>query len=168
MTITTAPRIYVGTYAKYNSGSIKGKWLDLRDYADIQDFYTAAKELHSDESDPELMFQDWEGIPDGMVGESHLKDVWEFLVDGDIDMLTAFCNCLGATDIQNAQDWLMGTAETFSDWCEQNAVETYPELEDINNRLAGFFDWAKYERECEIIYSYSRVNGTVYVFDSTR
>lgn len=25
-------RIYVGTYAKYSSGSIKGAWLDLEDY----------------------------------------------------------------------------------------------------------------------------------------
>ena len=27
------PRIYVGTYAKYNAGSIAGQWLDLEDYA---------------------------------------------------------------------------------------------------------------------------------------
>ena len=29
------PRIYVGTYAKYNDGSIAGKWLDLNDYEDM-------------------------------------------------------------------------------------------------------------------------------------
>ena len=25
-------RVYVGTYAKYNNGSLFGKWLDLSDY----------------------------------------------------------------------------------------------------------------------------------------
>ena len=35
----TEPAIYVGTYGKYNSGSIEGKWLKLNDYEDIESFY---------------------------------------------------------------------------------------------------------------------------------
>ena len=31
-------RIYVGTYAKYNDGNLFGKWLDLEDYADRDDY----------------------------------------------------------------------------------------------------------------------------------
>ena len=27
-------RVYVGTYNKYNNGSLFGKWLDLSDYSD--------------------------------------------------------------------------------------------------------------------------------------
>ena len=42
-------KIYVGTYAKYNDGSIFGKWLTLSDYADKEEFYEACKELHKDE-----------------------------------------------------------------------------------------------------------------------
>lgn len=67
-------RIYVGTYAKYNDGSIFGKWLDLSDYSDKEEFYEACRELHKDEHDPELMFQDWEYIPSGLIGESWLSD----------------------------------------------------------------------------------------------
>ena len=26
------PKVYVGTYGKYNSGSIEGKWVDLTDF----------------------------------------------------------------------------------------------------------------------------------------
>lgn len=58
-------KIYVGTYAKYNNGSIDGKWLTLSDYSDLEEFYNACKELHADESDPELMFQDFE-VPEGL------------------------------------------------------------------------------------------------------
>lgn len=32
-------QIYVGTYAKYNNGSIFGKWLDLSDYSDKNEFF---------------------------------------------------------------------------------------------------------------------------------
>lgn len=32
------PKVYVGTYAKYNNGDISGEWLDLTDYVDYDDF----------------------------------------------------------------------------------------------------------------------------------
>ena len=59
-------KVYVGTYRKYNEGSIEGKWLDLADYTDKADFYEACADLHKDEQGPEFMFQDWEGIPVGL------------------------------------------------------------------------------------------------------
>ena len=31
--------IYVGTYAKYNNGSIAGEWVTLQDYDNIDDLY---------------------------------------------------------------------------------------------------------------------------------
>jgi antirestriction protein len=71
---TTTPRIYVGTYHKYNSGSIAGKWLDLEDYDSKDDFHEACEELHADEDDPELMFQDYEGIPEQYISESSISD----------------------------------------------------------------------------------------------
>lgn len=71
-------RVYVGTYAKYNAGSLEGKWLSLEDYANKAEFIAACRKLHKDEADPELMFQDWEGIPSWMIGESHIDaEVWD-------------------------------------------------------------------------------------------
>lgn len=66
-------RVYVGTYRKYNNGSIDGAWLTLSDYSDEDEFYEACKELHKDESDPEFMFQDWENIPSDLIGESWIS-----------------------------------------------------------------------------------------------
>ena len=34
-------KIYVGTYRKYNEGSLFGKWLTLSDYSDKDEFYEA-------------------------------------------------------------------------------------------------------------------------------
>lgn len=67
-------KVYVGTYKKYNEGSIFGKWLKLSDYFDLDEFYDACKELHNDEDDAEYMFQDWEYIPDGLIGESWISE----------------------------------------------------------------------------------------------
>ena len=39
-------RVYVGTYNKY---TLFGKWLDLSDYPDKDEFLEACRELHEDE-----------------------------------------------------------------------------------------------------------------------
>ncbi|WP_063163822.1 antirestriction protein ArdA, partial [Enterobacter hormaechei] len=74
---TTTPAIYVGTYHKYNCGSLYGKWFDLTDFDDKAEFLEACNELHANESDPELMFQDWEGIPSAFASESSVD--WNFI-----------------------------------------------------------------------------------------
>ncbi|VDB02155.1 hypothetical protein BANRA_05489 [Klebsiella pneumoniae] len=77
MTDITTPSVYVGTYHKYNCGSIAGAWLDLTDFDSSEEFYERCRELHANEADPEFMFQDWEGIPSGMASECHIN--WDFI-----------------------------------------------------------------------------------------
>ena len=80
--IRVRPRVYVGTYAKYNDGSIFGKWLDLSDYTCKEDFIADCIELHQDEVDPEFMFQDWEDVPETYISESSIgEDFWEWWED---------------------------------------------------------------------------------------
>lgn len=73
----TVPAVYVGTYHQYNGGSIFGKWFDLTDFDDEDEFYDACRALHAAEDDPEFMFQDWEGIPSQFASESSVK--WAFI-----------------------------------------------------------------------------------------
>lgn len=77
-------RIYVGTYGKYNAGSLFGQWIDLTKCTDKETFIEACQFLHNDENDPELMFQDYDGIlhdiPKSWVSESSIsEEVFEFL-----------------------------------------------------------------------------------------
>ena len=44
--VLSEAKVYVGTYAKYNNGSLSGAWLDLSDYSDKEEFYEACRELH--------------------------------------------------------------------------------------------------------------------------
>ncbi len=75
-------KLYVGTYAKYNSGSLAGAWLDLDRFANAEEFEAACRKLHRDERDPELMFQDVETDPgcdwqEGLYSESSIpRDYW--------------------------------------------------------------------------------------------
>lgn len=78
----TDPKIYVGTYAKYNAGDLSGDWLSLRDFETFEDLIEACLELHSDEADPELMIQDSEDFPDGLdCMESLSREEWQDVMD---------------------------------------------------------------------------------------
>lgn len=111
---TEAPALYVGTYAKYNNGSIKGDWLYLEDYADVTEFWTACEKLHADESDPEFMFQDYENFPSTFYSESYstldlekLYD-WVHLDDNEREIVAEYADATGYSvediDLDAAQE----------------------------------------------------------------
>lgn len=71
--------VYVGTYGKYNSGSLSGAWLNLNDYESKAAFLEACKDLHKDEKTPEFMFQDFVNIPNWLISESDISEsIWGY------------------------------------------------------------------------------------------
>ena len=111
--------IYVGTYKKYNEGSIFGKWLTLGDYSDMQEFWEACKELHNDEEDPEFMFQDYE-TPDilkGFISECGINDDIFYIaekIEGcgiDFEVLEACENIYSFKDIEKCIDYAQEIAK---------------------------------------------------------
>lgn len=143
-------RIYVGTYAKYNNGNLFGKWLDLEDYSDKNEFLEACRELHADEEDPELMFQDWEGIPNGMVGECTVDEkCWE-LMDAfnnhDEGAVRAYIECFGNWDECDFQDRYKGQYDSWRDFAEEFVDET-GYLYEMPDHLRNYFDYDAYARD---------------------
>jgi antirestriction protein len=90
-------KIYVGSYAKYNNGSIAGAWLTLTDYIHAQDFLAACYELHNDEQDIELMFQDFDDIHKNYQSECvNLDALYEYVNacnDSNKDIINAGLDC---------------------------------------------------------------------------
>lgn len=173
-TSNTTPRVYVGTYAKYNEGwsSIAGEWLSLEDYSDKEAFLTACKACHSDEADPEFMFQDHEGIPAAFISESHIDEaLWDWLEldDDGKDLLAAFQGAIDhAGTIDEARDAFLGRANTEADFAEQWLEETGG-LEGIPEHLRGYFDYAAYGRDMRLggeVY-FVRFKGELWAFSAT-
>lgn len=80
------PRVYVGTYKKYNNGSIDGGWISIAECKDYKEFLSKCKQLHKNERDPEFMIQDTEDFPDGLscmewLSEKDFNDVKAALDD---------------------------------------------------------------------------------------
>lgn len=116
--------VYVGTYGKYNNGSLAGKWLDIADYASDEEFYEACAELHKDEPDSrrELMFQDWSDVPDGLISESSISDVLFGLV-------------------QEAKSMSDDEQEALAEWLADHGRDTAADLvEEFHDEYVGDYD----------------------------
>lgn len=112
-----SPRVYVGTYKKYSEGDLSGQWLDLEDYSDHDEFMEAASEVHSDESDPEFMFQDiddFKGLRAFYTESSIDPDYWQFL--------------------EETSDWDDEKRDVFSKWVDDGYGDT---ISDFNDAYMG-------------------------------
>lgn len=161
-------RIYVGTYAKYNNGSISGQWLDLEDYADREAFYAACKELHKDETDPEFMFQDYEGFPSGMYSESNVPaELWDWLKldEDDQELLAVYQEHIDQTgDLDQARDAFLGKYSSAEDWAAEYLEETGM-LNEVPESLRNYIDFEAYARDAGYNgMSFVQIDGETWVF----
>ncbi len=165
----TNVQIYVGTYYKYNNGSIYGKWLNLEDYSNFEELMEAMKELHKDEQDPEFMFQDFE-CPKlfeelGLISESHLSDeIFEVIeaIDNcyyELDVLEAYCNCIGCYN-DDIYDIINKVEEAYNGEFENDVHFVSNLLEDcgdIPQNLPAYIhiDWERTAWDIMLDYSTS-------------
>ncbi|EBW2268484.1 antirestriction protein ArdA [Salmonella enterica] len=163
---TTTPAVYVGTYHKYNCGSIFGKWFDLTDFDNRDDFYAACRELHQGESDPEFMFQDWEGIPSKFASECSID--WDFIdaykqavEEGQAAAFVAWSEYTGECDFDAFQDAYNGEAESEEDFA-YSFVEDCGLLNSVPDTLRTYFDYEAYARD---LFSSGYVFHNGYVFN---
>jgi len=159
-------RIYVGTYAKYNAGSIKGAWLDLEDYADRDAFLEACRELHRDEQDPEFMFQDFEGFPRSFYNESSAPpdELWDWLKldEDEQELLAIYQDHIDSEgNIDTARDAFMGKYDSEEDWAA-NWLEDVGSLQEVPEHLRNYIDYKAYARDARLggDVSFVRHDGT--------
>lgn len=163
--------VYVGTYQKYNEGSLFGKWIDLSNYSNLSEFYKEIRELHKDEDDPEFMFQDYEAsgliTSLGLISESHLsKDIFEVMETiedstYDEEVIEAYLDCIGYNDeeidevIEKVEETYNGEFESDIDFT-QNLLE---DCGDIPENLPSYIhiDWVSTTRD--IMFDYSTSNN---------
>jgi len=165
----TAPRIYVGTYAKYNAGSIKGAWLDLSDYADRDSFLEACRELHNDEADPELMFQDFEGFPRAWYSESSAPAdiLWEWLAldDNERAAFGVYADHYGdGADLDGFRDAYCGQWDSEAAFAEQTAEDCGDVPKDLPAWIV--IDWQA-SWDCNLRFDYftgTDDDGNLHIF----
>jgi antirestriction protein len=165
----TAPRVFVGTYAKYSAGRLRGFWVDLEDFAgDRPAFLEHCRELHNDEHEPELMFPDYEGFPAEYYGESEMPErlfEWLELDEDDRQLLAAYMDATSDTraDIRDARDHYAGTYDSGAEFAEAMAEEWGCIPKDLPAWIS--IDWEhSWEGGLRFDYSTSEHNGDTWFF----
>jgi len=153
-------KLYVGTYGKYNNGDLSGAWLDPMDYETREDFFKACLELHKDERDPEIMFQDVEDDDLGIYSEYSLSNsAWQILKAceeiSDSDAFAAFVH-LFEHDIngKDSDDIVELFNERYFGRFENNyelgeyIANECGYLENVPEDVARYFDFEAFGRDC--------------------
>ena len=145
--LSSTPAVYVGTYRKYNNGSIYGRWVDITSFNDEEDFIDFCKRLHADEENPEIMYQDYGGFPEAFYSESHVDfdKIIEYsnLSEKEQEAFNAYAEykCC-SVDIEDFNEDYMGEFDSHGDfaeyYCESTAVYDYDKLPKL---LRDHIDW---------------------------
>ena len=162
--------VYCGTYHKYNSGSLKGKWIDLSDFDSLEDFYKYCAEIHSDEEDPEFMFQDWESPIDGLISESYIdENVWD-IIDFDEDKLNAISIIIDdmgysiESAIYNFDDFFVGVYDSISDFVDEYLEMMDIDLNNLPEVVKAGFDWEKaWHSDLRHSFYDKRIDNKIYI-----
>lgn len=135
--------VYVGTYAKYNSGNLNGAWVDLENFDNEEDFLDHCYEIHDDEEDPELMFQDYENFPKEFYSESEISVyLWDWLELNvyQKEIIDAFIKCFNPSykeALNKYEGAYMGQYNSFKDFAEQ----LFDETNEVPEHLANYIDY---------------------------
>lgn len=152
--------VYVGTYKEYNNGSLFGQWMNLADYKSKEEFLDACKDLHSEEDEPEFMYQDYENIPDGMINESYINPLVFGIIQSAKDMsdteTEAFFTFLDMeigdySDYKDGEDLVdLFNSKYEGQFDSEEAFATYmAELrwpEELQTEFGQYFDYEAYSR----------------------
>lgn len=146
------PSLYIGTYAKYAAGSLRGLWIDLSSFDDFNSFIKFCKAIHADEADPELMAQDFEGFPQQFYHEC-FNDEEDF---NNIKAYADMCKEYGAEavndfmelsdDLEGFEDSYCGQFDSELDFAYHMADETL-DVEARMGSLSIYFDYEAFGRD---------------------
>lgn len=158
------PALYVGTYAKYNTGDLAGAWINLQACEDKETFLAVCRALHGDEEYPELMFQDFQGFPEELYSEcggvDNLYTYIEALENCDTpEALAAFLEHFELDDLCEFDDRFIGPFDSEVDF-SYDYVDNRDLLKDAGV-LASYFNYEAYARDL-FINNYVFINGFVF------
>ena len=154
----------VEKFYSLEDGTTAGRWIghdDVRRYTPPVG-YTA-------EADPELMFQDWEGIPENMISESSIsEEVWEWLEldEEEKEILAAYQNAVDQEGTLNeAQNAFAGAFDDVEDFI-WDLLRSFGEEPDPRTIIgAGFDPERAWDQLLRHEYSHSdRRDGQLYFF----
>lgn len=163
-----SPALYCGTYGKYNSGNLRGMWLNLSTFDSYEDFKNFCLAIHADEEDPELIYQDYENMPGSLYHESMFEEGFN-----NILKYCELCDDYGVSAVDDFLEWFMpeyldrmpdiyvGVYDSEEDFARETVNDCY-DIDKMMGDLACYFDYDALARDLFINDYYFGNHGTVF------
>ena len=162
-----SPALYCGTYGKYNSGNLRGMWVNVSTFDDYEDFVNFCLAIHADERDPELMYQDFENMPDSLYHESmgeegfnKIAEYCELCDDYGVSAVDDFLEWYSTEDLDNMHDAYVGVYDSREDFAREIVNDCY-DLENMIGNLAYYFDYEAFASDLFLSDYHFGSHGTV-------
>ena len=163
-----SPALYCGTYGKYNSGNMSGMWVNVSTFDDYEDFVNFCLAIHADESEPELMYQDYENMPDSLYHESmgeeefnKIAEYCELCDDYSVEAVEDFLKLYRPDYIDMMRVAYAGVYDSKEDFAREIVNECY-DLEKMMGDLAYYFDYEEFARDLFLNDYHFGSHGTVF------
>ena len=148
--------VYVGTYNKYNCGSLDGAWVDLESFHNEKELMDFLYRLHADEEDPEFMVQDFMNFPKKFysetMNENDFKELykWLNLEEEEREMCAEYWDEIYEdASVDEITDSLVYSGNS-DDYFDELAEE---ELQNVPDALKFCFDYVKWRELCSYDYN---------------
>lgn len=162
-----SPALYCGTYGKYNSGNLSGMWVNVSTFDDYEDFVNFCLAIHADEEDPELMYQDFENMPDSLYHESmgekefnKIEEYCELCDDYGVEAVEDFLKLYRPDYIDMMRDAYAGVYDSKEDFAREFVNNRY-DLENMMGDLEYYFDYEALARDLFVNDYHFGSHGTV-------
>lgn len=148
-----SPALYCCTYGKYNSGNLRGMWVNVSTFGSYEYFLDFCKAIHADEEDPELMYQDFANIPDSLYHESMGAEEFENILkycdlcdEYGVSAVEDFLEFYSPEDLDRMQDAYAGVYESKEDFARE-IVNERCDIDKMMGDLAYYFDYEAFARD---------------------
>ena len=148
-----SPALYCGTYGKYNSGNLSGIWVDVSTFDSYEDFVNFCLAIHADEEDPELMYQDFENMPDSLYHESmgekefnKIEEYCELCDEYSVEAVEDFLEWYSPEDLDMMHDVYVGVYDSEEDFARE-IVNGCCDLEKMMGDLSYYFNYEALARD---------------------
>ena len=162
-----SPALYCGTYGKYNSGNFSGIWVDVSTFDDYEDFENFCLAIHADEEDPELMYQDFENMPDSLYHESmgekefnKIEEYCELCDEYSVEAVDDFLEWYSPDDLDMMHDVYVGVYDSEEDFARE-IVNGCCDLEKMMGDLSYYFNYEALARDLFLSDYHFGSHGTV-------
>lgn len=168
---TEESRIYVADLAEYNNGNLRGEWLTVTDFADVEDLKAHIAAFLAERGHEEYAIHDYETLPSGLGEYPDLDTVWAIakLIDQhDAVAVIAFCDHFDFSAEDLGEKFTESYCGHFDDGLVGYAYQLIDECYDLEKtmgNLACYFDYEAFARDLELNGKYFESEGHVFRAD---